>query len=288
MIPRSISIAAMALALVTLPVSAIGQEPSRTSITAILGASSDEVTTLEETLTDARPQTILGIRFVTGMLMGRRIVLASSGVGKVNAAMTVTLLIDHFKPEEVLFSGIAGAVNPDLQPGDIVIGEKTAQHDLGDLTPAGIQPRGARNPVDHKRNPVFLDADPRLRALADTASNRIQLERVQIGGDLRIPRITKGIIVSGDVFVASPAKKAELRKELNADAVEMEGGAVAQVCRELGVPCLVIRSISDSADAGARRDISLFYEVAAQNSAHLVTQIVALLAAAAPQPSKPK
>jgi len=247
---------------------------SQAPTTGILGAFSDEVAILEQALTDAQAQTILGIRFVTGKLKGRRVVVASSGAGKVNAAMSATLIIDRFKPDEILFSGIAGAINPDLHPGDIVIGEKTAQHDLGTLTPEGMQRRGMRNPVDWQPNPVFFDADPKLLALAEAVAQRLRLEKIATSEGERTPKIIKGIIVTGDVFVASPQKKDELRKSLNADAVEMEGAAVAQVCRELKVPSLVIRSISDTADAKARLDSSLFSPVAAENSARLVTEIV--------------
>lgn len=250
----------------------------RPSTTGILGAFGDEIAILEQTLADARPQTILGIRFVTGTLNGRNVVVASSGVGKVNAAMCATLLIDHFMPSEVIFSGIAGGINPDLHPGDIVIGEKTAHHDMGTLNPEGMHYRGMRSPVDSRPNPVFFDADPRLLQAAEAARKQLSLEKIQTSEGERAPAIIKGVIVTGDVFVASPSKKEELRKALNADAVEMEGAAVAQVCRELGVACLVIRSISDTADAKARQDAGFFFPIAAQNSSLFVRSIVEHLA----------
>jgi len=241
-----------------------------------LGAFSDEVAMLEQSLSGAQSQTVQGIRFVTGSLKGRRVVIASSGVGKVNAAMSATLLIDHFKPAEVLFTGIAGSVNPELHPGDIVIGVKTAQHDLGTLTHAGIERRGARSPVDGQRGPVFLEADSRLVSQAESAARGIRLDKIQTSEGLRAPRAVRGVIVTGDVFVASPAKAKELREELKADAVDMESAAVAQVCRLLGVPWLVIRSVSDAADANAARDTSRFYAIAAENSMRLVTALVAM------------
>jgi len=247
---------------------------SRPSTTGILGAFGDEVAILEQAMTDARPQTILGVRFVTGTLKGRSVVVASSGVGKVNAAMCATLLIDHFMPGEVIFSGIAGGIDPGLHPGDIVIGEKTAHHDMGTLDPEGMHYRGMRSPVDWQPNPVYFDADPRLLLAAEAARKSVSLEKIASSEGERTPVIVRGIIVTGDVFVASPAKKEELRKGLQADAVEMEGAAVAQVCRELGVPCLVIRSISDTADAKARQEASLFSPIAAQNSALFVQSIV--------------
>jgi adenosylhomocysteine nucleosidase len=279
--PREASVAILLVLLICGHLTAGDQ--LRPSTTGILGAFSDEVAILEQALTDARPQTILGIRFVTGTLKGRSVVLASSGVGKVNAAMCATLLVDHFMPGEIIFSGIAGSINPELHPGDIVIGEKTAHHDMGTLNPEGMHYRGMRSPVDWQPNPVFLDADPRLLLAAEAARKRVNLEKIQTSEGERTPAVFRGIIVTGDVFVASPAKKEELRKALNADAVEMEGAAVAQVCRELGVPCLVIRSISDTADARARQDASLFFPIAAQNSALFVQNIVEQLTASTPQ-----
>ena len=89
--------------------------------TAILGAFNKEIIMLEEQLTDKHQQQIEGMRFVTGRLHGKSVVVAWTGIGKVNAAMTTTLLIEHFSPAQVIFSGIAGGVNPKLAPGDIVI-----------------------------------------------------------------------------------------------------------------------------------------------------------------------
>jgi adenosylhomocysteine nucleosidase len=205
-------------------------------------------------------------------------------VGKVNAAMAATLLIDHFRPKELIFSGIAGAINPELKPGDIVIAEKTAQHDLGTLTPEGIQLRGMRNPADWERNPVFLDGEPQLVLLAQESAKRITLDKVRSGAGERTPAVVKGIVVTGDVFVVSPSKKEELRRSMKADAVEMEGAAVAQICRQLAVPCLIIRSISDSADANARQDAAAFLDVAVRNSASLVIEIARGLASPRPPP----
>jgi len=85
-----------------------------------------EIETLGQELTDKKEMTIQGIRFTTGSLKDRRVVLAHSGIGKVNAATAATLLVEQFQPTHVLFTGIAGGLNPDLRPGDVVIGAKTA------------------------------------------------------------------------------------------------------------------------------------------------------------------
>jgi adenosylhomocysteine nucleosidase len=102
---------------------------------------------------------------------------------------------------------------------------------------------------------------------------------VKRGKDEKVPRVVTGVIVTGNMFVASPAKSKELRKDFQADATEVEGAAVAQICWQQRVPCLVIRSLSDDAGAKAQEDVRLFEKTAAQNSAQLVTGIVAQLEA---------
>ena len=247
-------------------------------ITAILGAFQKEVIMLKEQLTDTQPQTIEGMKFVTGKLEGKTVVVAWTGIGKVNAAMTTTLLIEHFRPSEVIFSGIAGGINPQLSPGDIVIAKETAHHDMGVLTPDEFYNRGVTNPLDGWRNPVFLPADERLLRLAEQAAEQVKLETIKTTVGERSPNIIKGVVVTGDVFVASPAKCAELRESLNADAVEMEGAAVAQICYQRKIPHLVIRSISDKADETAREDSMRFQEMAAKNSSTLIAKMAELLA----------
>lgn len=251
-------------------------EPNSTSVTAILGAFRREVTLLEDRLADRRDRSIEGIRFASGKLNGQAVVAAWTGVGKVNAAMTTTLLIEHFKPKHVIFTGIAGAVNPELRPGDIVIAKKTAHHDMGTVWPEGLFFKGVKSRLDGLENPVFFPADEGLVKFAQRAADHTDLEAVETVAGRRKPRIIKGVVVTGDVFVASAEKCAELRKRLDADAVEMEGAAVAQICYQRRIGCLVIRSISDNADEGAVFDKQMFYLLAARNSAGLVAEMVGL------------
>ena len=245
-------------------------EPNCEPVTAILGAFDREVTLLEDRLTEQQEHQIEGIRFVTGRMHDKNVVVVWTGVGKVNAAMTTTLLIEHFKPGHIIFTGIAGAVNPQLRPGDIVIAQKTAHHDMGTLWPEGLFAGSVKNPLDGMENPVFFQADEKLVTCALRAAERIDMQRVEtVTGD-RNPKIIKGVIVTGDSFIASTEKCAELRKKLEADAVEMEGAAVAQVCLQQGIPCLVIRALSDKSDESAQEDFKRFLEMAARNANHIV------------------
>jgi adenosylhomocysteine nucleosidase len=252
------------------------QEISSEPVTAILGAFEQEIILLEDKLTDAQERIIEEIRFVSGRLRGKKVVIAYTGIGKVNAAMTTTLLIEHFKPDKVIFTGIAGAVNRQLQPGDIVIAEKTAHHDMGTFWPEGLFHKGVKNRLNGWENPVFFDGDEQLIKLAERASQQVDLRSIRIISGQRSPKVVKGVVVTGDSFIASAEKCAELRKKLNADAVEMEGAAVAQLCFQRGIGYLVIRSISDNADEGAVLDKQTFYLLAAQNSSSLVIEMLGL------------
>jgi len=241
---------------------------------AVLGAFQQEVGLLKDMLTDARTQEIEGIEFISGRIGTEPVVVAWTGVGKVNAAMTTTLLLEHFQPRQVIFTGIAGGVDPNLEPGDIVIAKETAYHDMGTLWPQGLEYGGVKSRLTNEPNPVFFPADPVLLAAAERAARAAALGSIELRGGERPPKVVTGTVVTGDVFVASPKRSEELVETLGASAVEMEGAAVAQICYQREVGCLVIRSISDKADNSAVMDKQLFYTMAAQNSAGLVVKIV--------------
>jgi adenosylhomocysteine nucleosidase len=250
-----------------------------TPVAAILGAMTVEVEALGQELTDKKERTVQGVRYTTGSLKGKRVVLAHAGIGKVNAAMAATRLVEQFQPTHVLFTGVAGGVNPDLGPGDVVIGARTAYHDYGEWTPDGFRVGRTVDPFTGKPNPLFFPADAALLGVAERAAADLKLAPVKTGQGPRTPRVVTGVIVTGDAFVASPAKQKALRKEFAADATEMEGAAVAQICWQRRVPCLVLRSLSDGAGAGARDDEPLFEKTAAQNAALLVSGMVGRLEA---------
>jgi adenosylhomocysteine nucleosidase len=268
-------VASIVLVLSALTSAGESQEP----LIAILGAIGPEVQPLTEQFKEVDLRKIEGMEFAVGRLKGHRVVVGLTGVGAVNAAAATTLLIEHFHPAAVIFTGIAGGLNPDLRPGDVVIAEKTVHHDVGTLTPQGLVRRGTRSLLTGDRNPVFFPADPDLLKAALAAKERVKLQPIQTYDGERTPRIVAGIVATGGVFVAQPAKRDELRKDLRADAVEMEGAAVAQICRQWRVPCLVIRCVSDQADGQAREDAMVFAEAASANAAILVTEIVDRIAA---------
>lgn len=243
--------------------------------TAVLGAMDIEVEGLRAHLVDPQTRSIQGIEFTEGLLDGHPVVVAQTGVGKVNAAIVATLLIEHFRPARVIFTGIAGSLNPDLSLGDVVLASKLVQHDLGLLSEAGIAHWGTRALGDTTRNPVYFPADTAMLWRAQRAATDMAWSRLT--GMSRVPKVLIGTVATGDVFVASAAKRQEIRDQLGADAVDMEGAAVAQVCWQLGrVPLLVIRSISDAANELPHETYVRFRELAARNSAEFVRALVAV------------
>ncbi|GAB4028091.1 5'-methylthioadenosine/adenosylhomocysteine nucleosidase [Spirosoma gilvum] len=249
-------------------------------ITGLLGAFGAEVALVKESLRKPKTVVVDGVTFTCGRIGNQRVVVAETGIGKVNAAMTTSLMLDHFRPSRILFTGIAGGTNPDLQPGDIVIAGRTAHHDYGSITNKNTPTRQTRNAITKEFNPVYFPADSSLMHLAETVVKTVSLEGIPLasgGVSDRPVKVVTGTVVTGDVFVASADKVKSLRADFGADATEMEGAAVAQVCYQIQVPHLIIRSLSDRADAEAHIAYDKFYPTAARNSAKLVIALVKAL-----------
>ena len=226
-----------------------------------------EIAPVEGRLEGAAETRIQGLVFSSGQIEGASIVTARSGAGKVNAAIAATLLIDHFSPSAVIFTGTAGAVDPALNPGDVVIATAIGYHDFGDVTTNGFIRSATFNTSSGQPDPAFFPADSFLLAAARRAAVSIKLASP---GEAATPvHIREGLIVTGDAFVANPGTREDLRRQLNASAVEMEGAAVAQVCARSGVPFIAIRSITDHADGAAPGSYRQFLPMASRNAAEL-------------------
>jgi adenosylhomocysteine nucleosidase len=236
---------------------------------ALIGISS-EIAPVESRIGKPVVTRIQGVVFTSGLLDGVPVVTARSGAGKVNAAFAATLLVDHFQPSAVVFTGTAGAIDPELSPGDVVIGTAVGYHDFGDFTAGGFVRSQTRDASSGRLDPSFFPADPALLAAARRASAAVKLSP---GGNVA-PHIREGRIVTGDAFVANPTRRKDLRRELNASAVEMEGAAVAQVCARSGVPMIILRSITDHADGGASDSYERFVGLASRNAAELAVATV--------------
>jgi adenosylhomocysteine nucleosidase len=214
----------------------------------LIGAMDEEIMLLLEGMENKQTTVKAGITFYTGIVFGRSAVLCKSGVGKVNAAVTTQILLDTFGVSRVLFTGVAGALHPGLNIGDIVISSHCIQHDV-DVTALGY----ARGVIPYQETSTFA-ADPGLVKLAELACLELKQKSVT------------GIVLSGDQFIASSATVALLREELDGACAEMEGAAVAQVCNMNGTPFVIIRSMSDKADGSAHVNYRDFTVTASEHS----------------------
>ena len=222
----------------------------------IIGAMSVEVEALIGMLEDRAEELVGGIKFNTGSLFGKKIVVAKCGVGKVFAAICAEAMIIRYSPTLVVNTGVGGALNKELRPTDTVIAERLLQHDM-DTSPLG-DPKGLISGI----NKIYFDTDERAREILTSAAERLGL------------KATCGTVASGDRFVASKEEKDRIVSEFSADVCEMEGGAIAHTAFVNGTPFIVIRAISDSADGEANMDYMEFLPIAAKNSAALTTELI--------------
>lgn len=219
----------------------------------LIGAMSVEVEALMDQLEDRQERRIGMDVFVSGKLFGKDAVLSVCGPGKINAALCAQSLILHYHPEWILNLGVAGAGDTTVSIGDMVIATAAVQHDM-DTSPIG-DPRG----LVSKINLVEIPCDASLRARLVKAASAVQGVKVH-----------EGVIATGDQFINSGEVRSRIHRLFNAKAVEMEGGAVAHACYVHGVPCGVLRSISDQADGRSDMDYPSFTKLAARHSQQVV------------------
>lgn len=226
----------------------------------IIGAMEQEVAILKQQLTDIQTTETGGYTFYRGKLGNSEIVLVQSGIGKVAAAVATSLMITHFSPDAIINTGSAGGFDPDLQVGDIVISSALAQHDV-DVTAFGYAPGQL------PQMPATFIPHPALVQAAESSIARLGFCKTK-----------KGLIVTGDSFIADPERIAKIRATFpQLLAVEMEGAAIAQVCYMLSTPFVVIRSLSDIAGKESPTSFEAYLEVASKNSSAMVVELIAAL-----------
>ena len=284
---------------------ALAQRLDETPRTAVISAFGPEMTELEAATTDKQVHLAPGGRFITGVLEGKPVVLFLSGMSMVNAAMTTQQALDRFRITRIVFSGIAGGVDPALDVGDVVVAEQWGQYlenalarevapgkfeppqgellapeklaPFGMMYPRGVVVTRGAGQVERR---VWFPADPALLATARQVAAKVTLKRCAAQRCLaKAPRVVVGGNgVSGQSFVDNAAVRAWAYAAFGAKVLDMESAAVAQVAYVNGTPFIAFRSLSDLAggDPG-KNQAQVFFQLASDNSAAVVRAFISAL-----------
>ena len=189
-----------------------------------------------------------GMTFTEGILEGHEVVLSNCGVSKVNASMYTQIMIDNYHPDCILFTGVAGSMDPVVRHTDLVLADE--------LTFFDVNPKQLENCFP---NIVRFSTDDKLRNAVRSKAGACH----------------EGLIITGDKFIHDKTDKEALKKLFpDALAVEMEGCAVAQVCQMNGVPLAVLRCITDMADDDAEESYKEFERRSAEKSAEIIAETI--------------
>lgn len=225
----------------------------------IIGAMTVEVETLKGQLEGLTVTQYGGMSFYEGTLENLPVVIVVCGVGKVNAALCVQILIDCFHITHIVNTGVAGSLCNDLDIGDLVIGEDAMYHDFD----------------CHSINPLYVVGQVPGLSVRSFPADKEMVEWAMTAAQQVCPgHIKVGRIASGDQFISEKAQKESIIQNTNAICTEMEGAAIAHAAWKNGVPFVIIRAISDKADDSAQMDYPAFEAIAAKCCAE-VTRIFA-------------
>ncbi|GAK11348.1 5'-methylthioadenosine/S-adenosylhomocysteine nucleosidase [Geomicrobium sp. JCM 19039] len=222
----------------------------------IIGAMEEEVRTIAANLSNRKEKEIAGCYFYEGLLYDNEIILMKSGIGKVNAAIGTTLMIELYKPDVVVNSGVAGGLDRTMSVGDIVVSTEVRYNDV-DATVFGYE--FGQVPA----MPAAYIADHNLQEAVIGAAKKNNIS------------IEPGLVLSGDSFMSNETRIDELKREFpGALCTEMEAGAIAQVAYRFDCPFLIIRALSDIAGQEALQSYESFLNTASKISADLVQTMV--------------
>ena len=287
----------------TSPVSP-AQAPDAKPRLAIISAFEPELATLRAKTRIERVQIFNGRSYYLGRLEGHDVVLLLSGYSMVNAAMTTQTLLDHFKIQQIIFSGIAGGVNPHLHVGDVVVPAQWGQYqeqtfaretakgwdpgrfsgsftNFGMMFPREVTVARPEGKPDQAEKRFWFPVDAHALAVAGQISGTVKLNRCTASGDcldIDPQVVVGGNGVSGPTFVDNAAYRQFAWETFHADALDMETAAVSTVAYVNGVPFIGFRSLSDLAGGGrGKNEAAIFFRLAAENSAKVVQAYLAAL-----------
>ena len=224
----------------------------------IIAAMKEEMQEIKKIMQEIEEIKIKELIFFKGKINNNNVILVEAGIGKVNAARVTQLMIDKFEIEKIINVGSAGSANNELEIGDIVIGKRLVQHDF-DITAFG-HPKGFITNIGQ-----YVESDSEL--ISKMEQTILKLSQNEF-------KIKIGTIASGDIFCTEPKMKEKIRTKFNADAIEMEGAAIAQVCKLNEIPFIVIRSISDNPDGKNEITFDQFLEKASKRCAEIINKFL--------------
>lgn len=199
---------------------------------------------------------IANCKIFEGKINNRPVAVLQSGIGKVAAAMSTTLLIQQFKPDMIINTGSAGGLDPNLNVGDVIISTEVRHHDV-DVTAFGYEK--GQLPA----NPAAFLPNEQLVEMAKKQAEKLGLNAVS------------GLICSGDAFINGTDKIAQIRADFpQVAAVEMEAAAIAQVCHAMQIPFVIVRAISDVADKESHLSFDEFLPLASEKSSEMVLEML--------------
>lgn len=223
---------------------------------AIMAAMEEEIAEIKDIMENLEQKVISGVVIYQGTINGLKAILVQTGVGKVNAARTTQIIIDKYNIKYIINVGTAGGLNEKLRIGDIVIGNKLIQHDF-DITAFGHE-KGYITGLG-----TVFQSD---KELIEKAKDTIQ--------KLDNTNVIVGTIASGDIFCTQIKMKEKIRSKFNADCVEMESAAIAQVCKLDQVPFIIIRSISDIPNGNNAIAFDEFIKMASKKCAEFIKEMI--------------
>ena len=227
-------------------------------ITGIIGAMEEEVAKLKAEMTRITESKKAGMNFLKGKLFDKDVVVVRSGIGKVNAAICTQILVDDFKIDRVINTGVAGGLHSELEVGDIVISSDALYHDF-DVTGFGY-----KEGVIPRMETSTFTADMELATKAKDICNKVNPDI----------KCFIGRVVSGDEFVSTNEKKTWLVDKFNGYCTEMEGCGIAHAAYLNNIPFIIVRAISDKADGSAKVDYSEFEMKAIEHTVKLMKELV--------------
>ena len=224
---------------------------------AIIAAMEEELVYLRKIIPVSETKTIFGKTIEFATVENNKIILALAGIGKVNAAMTTTIIINNFNPDYIINTGSAGGIAEAVGISDVVIGKSVVQADVN-ITKFNYQ----------------IGQIPNLPQCFNSDENLIQAAKKAIEKETEL-KIHLGLISSADIFIDNEDTIERILTYFpDALCCEMEGGAIAQVAYLAKVPFIIIRSISDKANLNSNMDFKQYINQASENSAKIVIELI--------------